>query len=505
MQDRPTLAESRSAREGLPPGWEVVIGLEIHVELATRSKVFCGCSTEFGAPPNTHVCPVCLGLPGSLPVLNEKAVEYAVRAGLALNCRVAELAKFDRKNYFYPDLPKAYQISQYDRPLCADGWLDVEVDGQTRRVGIIRVHLEEETGKLVHSTATIVGSRYSLVDYNRCGVPLIEIVTRPDMRTPEEARLFLEELRRVMLYLGISDVKMEEGSLRCDANVSLRRPGEQRLGTKTEVKNLNTFKAVERALRYEAWRQAAILEEGGVIRQETRAWDESSGTTILMRTKETVEDYRYFPEPDLPPVQLDPSWVDAIRRSQPELPAARRRRLEETYKLPAYDASVLCEHPALADFFEDVARRTGDPKAASNWVMSEVLRLLRAMGMEPADLAGRETWAAYLSEVLDLVRAGTVTATVGKEVLEESLRTGQPPSAIVRARGLEQVGDESQLVQWVRQAIAANPDAVASYRSGKEQAAGFLVGQVMKLSRGKANPKVVGELVRKELGPPGQG
>ena len=334
---------------GLPEGWEVVIGLEIHVELLTDSKVFCACSARFGGPPNTQVCPVCLGLPGSLPVVNRRAVEFAVMAGLALNCRVAPYAKCDRKNYFYPDLPKAYQISQYDLPLCRDGYLDLELDGQVHRVGIVRVHLEEETAKLVHSTATIAGSRYSLVDYNRSGVPLIEIVTRPDLRSPEQARAFLEELRSVMLYLGISDVRMEEGSLRCDANISLRRPGEHGLGTKTEVKNLNSFRAVERALRYEAFRQAALLSSGERVVQETRGWDEASGTTIGQRSKEQVEEYRYFPEPDIPPLVLAEEWVQQLRARLPELPSQRRRRLAERYRIPAYDAAILCQHPALAD------------------------------------------------------------------------------------------------------------------------------------------------------------
>ncbi|MEW6047212.1 MAG: Asp-tRNA(Asn)/Glu-tRNA(Gln) amidotransferase subunit GatB [Bacillota bacterium] len=505
MSERTGREPKVPSQQQLPAGWEAVIGLEIHVELLTRSKVFCGCSTEFGAPPNTHVCPVCLGLPGSLPVLNEKAVEYATRAGLALHCEIAPYAKFDRKNYFYPDLPKAYQISQYDLPLCKNGYLELRVGGKVRRIGITRVHMEEETGKLVHSTATIVGSQYSLVDYNRSGVPLIEIVTQPDLRTPEEARLFLEELRSIMLYLGISDVKMEEGSLRCDANISLRRPGETRLGTKTEVKNLNTFRAVERALRHEAFRQAAILEEGGRVLQETRGWDDATGATVPMRTKETVQDYRYFPEPDIPPLVLDRAWVEQIRKALPELPAARRQRFETQFSLPAYDADVLCQHPAVADFFEKAAARFPDAKTVSNWVMGEILRLLKATGEEPAVLGAHPEWVDHLVGVLELVQAGKINAAAGKEVLEESVRTGRAPEEIVRARGLEQVGDEAKLREWVKQAIGTNPDAVASYRAGKAQAAGFLVGQVMKLSRGKANPKVVGELVQRELGPPGQG
>ena len=487
----------------VPAGWEVIIGLEIHVELLTRSKVFCGCSTAFGAPPNTHVCPVCLGLPGSLPVVNRKAVEYAILAGLALGCRVAPYAKFDRKNYFYPDLPKAYQISQYDLPLCRDGQLEVELDGQVHRIGIVRVHLEEETAKLVHSTATIAGSRYSLVDYNRSGVPLIEIVTRPDLRSPEQARAFLEELRSVMLYLGISDVRMEEGSLRCDANISLRRPGETALGTKTEVKNLNSFRAVERALRYEAFRQAAVLEAGGRVAQETRGWDEASGTTIPQRSKEQVEEYRYFPEPDIPPLVVDEAWVQRLRQQLPELPARRRQRLAQQYRIPAYDAAVLCQHPALADFFERAAAAYPDAKAVSNWVMGEVLRLLRATGQEPAALAERPPLAGHLARVLELLQQGRVSGQAAKEIFEESFRTGAEPDAVVRARGLEQVGDREQLLAWVRQAIDQHPDAVANYRAGKATAASFLVGQVMRLSRGKADPKRAGELVRELLGEPG--
>lgn len=493
----------RPSPPAVPAGWEVVIGLEIHVELLTASKVFCGCSTEFGAPPNTHVCPVCLGLPGSLPVVNRKAVEYALMAGLALHCQVAPYAKFDRKNYFYPDLPKAYQISQYDLPLCRDGYLELDSDGEVRRIGIIRVHLEEETAKLVHSTATIAGSRYSLVDYNRSGVPLIEIVTRPDLRSPEEARRFLEELRSTMLYLGISDVKMEEGSLRCDANISLRRPGETALGTKTEVKNLNSFRAVERALRYEAWRQASLLEAGERVVQETRGWDEASGTTLAQRSKEQVEEYRYFPEPDIPPLVVDREWVERLVASLPELPAERRRRFVKQYGLPAYDAAVLCQHPRLADFFEKAAEAFCDPKAVSNWVMGEVLRLLRATGQEPSALAHRPELPGALGRLLEMVQKGTLSGAAAKEVFEEVFRTGESPEAVVRARGLEQVGDRQQLEAWVRQAIEANPDAVQSYRAGKPQAAGFLVGQVMRLSKGKADPKRAGELVREILGPPG--
>lgn len=478
------------------PGWEIVIGLEIHVELLTRSKVFCSCATGFGGEPNTRVCPVCLGLPGSLPVLNAKALEYAVKTGLALNCEIASFSKFDRKNYFYPDLPKAYQISQYDLPLCRHGYLEIEAGGVRRRIGITRVHLEEETGKSLHAGTSIVDSPFTLLDYNRAGIPLVEIVTEPDIRSPEEARVFLEELKRVVEFAGVSDVKMEEGSLRCDANISVRPRGASRLGTKTEVKNMNSFRAVQRALEYEAARQIATLRAGGRVMQETRHWDDAAGVTRGMRSKEQAQDYRYFPEPDLVPIVLSPEQIEQWRRELPELPAARRERLAREYGLPAYDAAILTASKKLADFFEEAARAFPDPKMVSNWVMGELLRLLKAenkeldqVPLQPSDLVG----------LLSLVRDGVISGATAKEVFEEMFHTGDPAASIVDRRGLRQISDEGALREVVRRAMAANPDAVQSYRQGKEKALGALVGAVMKETRGKANPQLVNRLLLEAL------
>ncbi len=476
--------------------YEVVIGLEIHAELSTDSKVFCGCSTAFGAVPNSQVCPVCLGLPGSLPVLNRTAVEYAIKAGLALNCDIARYSKFDRKQYFYPDLPKAYQISQYDLPLCRNGWVEFEMEGEVRRVRINRVHLEEEAGKSVHSGERLLGSDYSLIDYNRGGIPLIEIVTEPDLRSPEEARVFLEHLRQILFFTGVSDVKMEEGSLRCDANISLRPKGSSKFSAKTEVKNLNSFRSVQRALEYEAERQRDVLDEGGTLHQETRHWDENRGVTVAMRSKEEAHDYRYFPEPDLVPLVVDDAWIERLRAELPELPRAKQARFVEQYGLPRYDAEVLTATPALADFFEACVAEYGQAKPVSNWMMGELLRLLKAdgKGVEQVPVAPKA-----VADLLRLIDQGTINANVGKEVFEEMFRTGKEPGAIVKERGLEQISDEGALASIVDQVIAANPDAAETVRSGEMKAIGFLVGQVMKQTGGKANPKVVQGLLRERL------
>ena len=476
--------------------YEVVIGLEIHAELSTDSKVFCGCSTAFGAVPNSQVCPVCLGLPGSLPVLNRTAVEYAIKAGLALNCEIARYSKFDRKQYFYPDLPKAYQISQYDLPLCRNGWVEFEMEGEVRRVRINRVHLEEEAGKSVHSGERLLGSDYSLIDYNRGGIPLIEIVTEPDLRSPEEARVFLEHLRQILFFTGVSDVKMEEGSLRCDANISLRPKGSSKFSAKTEVKNLNSFRSVQRALEYEAERQRDVLDEGGTLHQETRHWDENRGVTVAMRSKEEAHDYRYFPEPDLVPLVVDDAWIERLRAELPELPRAKQARFVEQYGLPRYDAEVLTATPALADFFEACVAEYGQAKPVSNWMMGELLRLLKAdgKGVEQVPVAPKA-----VADLLRLIDQGTINANVGKEVFEEMFRTGKEPGAIVKERGLEQISDEGALASIVDQVIAANPDAAETVRSGEMKAIGFLVGQVMKQTGGKANPKVVQGLLRERL------
>ncbi len=476
--------------------YEAVIGLEVHVELRTATKAFCSCPNAFGDEPNTIGCPVCLGLPGVLPVLNARVLEYAVLAGLALNCEISPFSKFDRKNYFYPDLPKNYQISQYDLPLCRNGYLELEAGGEKRRIGIQRVHIEEDAGKLLHDEGE--ARLYSYVDANRAGVPLLEIVTAPDLRSPEEARLFLEKLKAILEYLGVSDCKMEEGSLRCDANVSVRPAGSSELYPKTEIKNMNSFRAVQRALACEVERQCRVLEAGGSLVRETRAWDEDRGTTVGMRTKEEASDYRYFPDPDLVPLVVDAEFVERVRRMLPELPDARRERFIREYGLPAYDAGVLTASRALADFYEECARCYRDPKVVSNWVMGEFLRLVKASGCEVQEAAGRIP-PARLAELLELVDSGVVSITAAKTVFEEMFTSGKPPGEIVREKGLTQVSGEEELLPVVEAVLEENPKVVADYLKGKEKAFGFLVGQVMKATRGKANPQVVNRLLREKL------
>lgn len=472
--------------------YETVIGLEVHVELSTKSKIFCGCSTEFGAPPNTHTCPVCLGHPGVLPVLNRQAVEYAMKAAMALNCRIAEYSKFDRKNYFYPDLPKAYQISQFDQPIGTGGWIEIDVNGERKRIGINRVHLEEDAGKLVHAE----NGDGSLVDYNRVGVPLIEIVSEPDLRSPAEARAYLEKLKAIMQYCEVSDVKMEEGSLRCDANISLRPVGSTSFGTKTELKNLNSFRNVERALEYEEQRQREVLQSGGVVEQATLRWLEDVGRTKLMRSKEEAHDYRYFPEPDLVRLHIDEEWKERVRATIPELPDARRDRYMREYNLSAYDAGLLTASMAIADFFDEAVQAGADPKGAANWITGELLGYLNATGKE---LKETRITASGLAAMLGLIQKGTISTKIAKDVFKELVEKGGDPEQIVKEKGWVQISDEGELKRIVAKVVEENPQSVADFKNGKDRALGFLVGQVMKATRGKANPQMVNRLIREQI------
>ncbi|MEW6228464.1 MAG: Asp-tRNA(Asn)/Glu-tRNA(Gln) amidotransferase subunit GatB [Bacillota bacterium] len=481
------------------PEFETVIGLEVHVELSTESKIFCGCSTKFNAPPNSHTCPICLGLPGVLPVLNRKAVEHAIRTALALNCDIAGFSKFDRKNYFYPDLPKNYQISQYDLPLATGGYIDVPVDGKTRRVGIRRVHLEEDAGKSLHEGGTITGASFSLEDYNRTGVPLLEIVSEPDIRSPQEAYAYLSMLRSILRYLGVSDCKMEEGSLRCDANISVRPRGSRTFGTQTELKNLNSFRAVEKGLAYEAARQAELLARGGKVVRETRHWDEARQVTVPLRSKEQAHDYRYFPDPDLVPLEMDEAWVEEMRKALPELPGARRERFIREYGLPGYDAALITESRDLADYFEDaVAKYGADAKAVSNWVMGELARLMNATGTDVRDV---RVSPEALAAMLKLIDKGVISGKIAKAVFEEMFTTGKPPDRVVAERGLVQITDEDELARVVGEVIAENQPVADEVRAGKDKAMAFLVGQVMKKTRGRANPQAVNRILRERLNP----
>lgn len=476
--------------------YEVIIGLEVHSELKTKTKIFCGCATTFGSPQNTNVCPVCLGLPGVLPVLNEKVVEFGIKAGLALNCTISKYSKFDRKNYYYPDLPKNFQTSQLDLPIAEHGHLYIEVDGEKKRIGITRAHMEEDAGKLVHSGATITSSDYSNVDYNRTGVPLLEIVSEPDMRSPEEAVAYLEKMKSILEYVEVSDCKMEEGSLRCDVNVSLRRWGAEKFGTKVEMKNLNSFKTVQRALEYEIERQADILDEGGTIVQETRTWDEAKGMTLSMRSKEQAHDYRYFPEPDLVPIVTSEERIEEIRASLPELPDARRQRLIEVCGLSLYDAGVITATRAMADYFDAVCNAGADAKLAANWLMGDVSKHLNAEGKAIADMLIK---ANQLADLIRLIGKGTISSKIAKTVFEEMWKTGDDPAKIVEEKGLVQITDTKAIEEIVDRVIADNPKPVEDYKGGNKKSIGFLVGQVMKLSKGKANPGMVNQLLAQKL------
>jgi aspartyl-tRNA(Asn)/glutamyl-tRNA(Gln) amidotransferase subunit B len=475
--------------------FEAVIGLEIHAQLLTASKIFCGCSAAFGGEPNTHICPVCIGLPGALPVLNRAAVDFGIRAALALGCQVQPRSVFARKNYFYPDLPKGYQISQYEQPLATGGCLEFTSQGESRRVGITRVHLEEDAGKLLHE-GFVDADRKSYVDFNRSGVPLIEIVSEPDLRSAADAAEFFSRLRAILVWLGVNDGNMEEGSLRCDANVSVRPRGRTALGTKAEVKNLNSFRFLAKALEYEIGRQIDVLTDGGRVVQETRLWDAAASRTISMRSKEQAHDYRYFPEPDLPPVVVEAHRIDGIRRLMPELPEARRRRFVDALGLPEYDAGQLTQSRAVADYFEATLRPGTPPKAASNWIMGELARALNEHGV---DIASSPIDAARLAGLIALVEKGTLSATMAKGVFEKMYASNGTAEAIVANEGLAQIDDEAEIARLIAEVLAAHPDPVAQYRGGKSTAFGFLVGKVMQAAGGKANPKRVNELLRRAL------
>jgi aspartyl-tRNA(Asn)/glutamyl-tRNA(Gln) amidotransferase subunit B len=474
--------------------YEIVIGLEVHIQLLTKSKMFCKCSADYAStPPNTHVCPVCLGMPGVLPVINEKAIECTIMTALALNCTIPEYTKFDRKNYFYPDLMKGYQISQYDSPIGKKGWLTIDSNGGRKRVNITRVHLEEDTAKLLHR------GDHSLIDVNRSGVPLMEVVSEPEISSPEEARDYLIRLHNILRYLGVSTANMEEGSFRCDANISIRPVASKQLLPKVEVKNMNSFRAIYQALKYEAGRQKEVLEEGGELLQETRGWIEETGTTVTQRTKEYAEDYRYFPEPDLPPLILDPSWIEEIRAGLPELPEARRDRFVTQYGLSLYDANILTGSKAMAGYFEDCVALAGSGKAkmVSNWLLGDVSRLLNATNTE---IESARISPKHLADMLIMADNGSISGPTAKAVLEEMFQTGKGASEIIREKKLSQISDASEIREVVKQVMAKNAGAVADYGSGKQQALTFLIGQVIKATGGRANPGVVREIITQELG-----
>jgi aspartyl-tRNA(Asn)/glutamyl-tRNA(Gln) amidotransferase subunit B len=485
--------------------YETVIGLEVHAQLLTKSKMYCSCSADYAdSPPNTHVCPVCLGMPGVLPVINRQAVEYTIMTALALNCHIAEVSRFDRKNYPYPDLMKGYQISQYDMPFSHDGWLEIDIDGKAKRIGITRVHLEEDVARLVHVQSE-AGETYSLVDVNRAGVPLMEIVGEPDLRSPEEARQYLMKLRQILQYLRVSTANMEEGQFRCDANVSIRPVGSQEFLGKVEVKNMNSFRAVYKALSYEVERQRQVLEEGGRIEQETRGWVEEQGRTVSQRTKEYAHDYRYFPEPDLPPLTLAREWVEDIRARMPELPDAKKERFLRRYGLTEYEVNLLTETRAKAEFFEEcLALLAGEEetkvrqraKAVSNWMLGDFARLLNAASMEIEDSLVKPT---HIAQMLDLIDSGVISGKIAKTVFEEMFQTGRSAQQIVEEGGLTQISASDELAAVVEKALAANTKAVRDYQSGKEEALRFLVGQVMRETRGRANPDLVNQILRQKL------
>jgi aspartyl-tRNA(Asn)/glutamyl-tRNA(Gln) amidotransferase subunit B len=478
--------------------YEAVIGLECHAQLLTKSKLFCSCSTKFGEAPNVNTCPVCLGLPGALPVLNRVAVSMAVKAGLGLNCRINPESQWARKNYFYPDLPKGYQISQYDRPLAQNGFIEISIDGTKKRIGVQRIHMEEDAGKSLHEGFPDSG-RNTYLDFNRSGVPLIEIVTNPDIRSSAEAHDYLVRLKEILEYLEVNDGNMEEGSLRCDANVSVRKLGEQKFGTRTELKNINSFRFVQKAIDFEVQRQIDVIESGGRVVQETRLWNSAEERTVSMRSKEEAHDYRYFPDPDLPLLVLDRDWIKQIERSMPELPESRRKRFVAEYALSEYDAGVLATTRALADFFEETAKLSSQPKPAANWIMGDLLRFFKDSGTDIKDLSDSPVKPKMLADMISLVEKGTISGKIAKTVMEEMCATGKAPQAIIEEKGLIQISNVDEIEKIISRVIDDNPKPVEQYRQGKTGNFGFFVGQVMKATGGRANPQTVNDILKKRL------
>jgi len=472
--------------------YEVIIGIEVHAELSTKTKIYCGCTTEFGGDPNTHCCPVCTGMPGALPVLNEKVVEYAVKAGLATGCEIRRDSKQDRKNYFYPDTPRAYQISQYDKPLCEHGGVEVEVEGKKKKIGITRIHIEDDAGKLMHDSYT--GG--TLVDLNRAGVPLIEIVSEPDMRSAEDAVAYVEKLKGILEYIGVSDCKMQEGSLRADVNLSIRPVGQKEFGTRTETKNLNSFRAIANAIHFEIERQKEVLESGGQVYQETRRWDDVEGKGYAMRTKEDAHDYRYFPEPDLLPIHLSDEYINQLKDTLPELPESRKNRYIQEMGLPEYDAGILTSSKYLSDFFESATKECGNAKAVSNWIMGDIIRIAKEKYLEYDNLP---ITSVQIAKLVKLVDGGTISSSVARKVFDEVAETGKDPEEIVKEKGLVQISDEGAIKEVVDKIIAANPQSIIDYKAGKDRALGFLVGQCMKEMKGKGNPQILNKLILEEL------
>ena len=472
--------------------YETVIGLEVHVELATKSKIFCSCSTRFGGEPNTQCCPVCIGMPGALPVLNRAVVDYAIATGLALNCSITEKCKFDRKNYFYPDLPKAYQISQLYLPICRDGWIEIDTESGSKKIGIHEMHMEEDAGKLIHDS----DRDCTLVDYNRSGIPLVEIVSEPDLRNADEVVAYLKKLKTILQYLGISDCKMQEGSLRVDVNLSVREVGSKQLGTRTEMKNLNSFKSIAKAIESESKRQIQLLENGELVVQETRRWDDNKETSYAMRSKGEARDYRYFPEPDLPPLIIHSSWIDEIKKNQPEFREEKMARYIKEYKLPPYDAGIITESKKLADLFEKTVAICGKPKEVSNWIMVETMRLLNDMGMEPEDISLRPE---QLSSLILMIDEGKINRTIAKELFEIIFTKPIDPEEYVKEHGLGMVTDEGRLKKVIKEILEINPQSVSDYRDGKTKVLGYLVGQTMKAMGGKADPSKVNIIIKEYL------